>query len=127
MLLPSNASLFNGGRGAHRMPVKDAECAAPLAARRGGFSGHPEDLDQSDNVEILYGIDYDTFDALKPFMFLSGGKFQGPYDAIIDDIQAEQRESGHGKALCVGDTMHDHGPPFPRLGHRGSKAKAAAS
>ena len=40
------------------------------------------------NVEILYGIDYASYNALKPFMFLSGGPFQGPYDVIVDDVFA---------------------------------------
>ena len=40
------------------------------------------------SVEILYGIDYQSYNALKPFMFLSGGPFKGPYDVIVDDVFA---------------------------------------
>jgi putative ABC transport system permease protein len=40
------------------------------------------------SVENIYGIDYDSFNALAPFAFTSGGPFTGPYDVIIDDFQA---------------------------------------
>ena len=29
-------------------------------------------------IETIYGIDYPSYDALKPFNFLSGGPFRGP-------------------------------------------------
>jgi putative ABC transport system permease protein len=58
-------------------------------------------------VEVIYGIDYDSFESLgRPFRFLSGGKFQGPNDIIIDDYVAES-----GK-LRVGDTMTVLNQPF---------------
>src|SRR5271154_6678586 len=40
-------------------------------------------------VEIIYGIDLSSYDALAPaFRYLSGGPFQGPYDVIVDDFFA---------------------------------------
>jgi len=52
-------------------------------------------------LENIYGIDFESFNALRPFQFLSGGPFRGPHDAIIDDYAA-----GSGKgALHVGDTI----------------------
>jgi len=45
-------------------------------------------------IEILYGIDYVSFNALKPFTFIAGGPFQGPYDVIVDDIWAKT-DGGH--------------------------------
>jgi len=51
-------------------------------------------------VEVLYGIDLQSFDAVSGgFRFLSGGPFQGPYDMIIDDLKAAS------KHLKVGDTL----------------------
>ena len=44
---------------------------------------------------IIYGIDYDSFDALRHFQFVAGGKFQGPYDVIIDDVFARSRKGGY--------------------------------
>ena len=64
------------------------------------------------NVEILYGIDYATFNALRPFVFLSGGQFKGPYDVIIDDILCRHQESGDRESLCVGDTITIMDHPF---------------
>ncbi len=51
-------------------------------------------------VEVLYGIDQQSFDAVSGgFRYLSGGPFQGPYDMIIDDLKAAS------KHLKVGDTL----------------------
>jgi putative ABC transport system permease protein len=51
-------------------------------------------------VEVIYGIDYQTFEAMgRPFHFISGGPYQAPNDILIDDFVAE---SGH---LKVGDRM----------------------
>ena len=58
-------------------------------------------------VEILYGIDLQSFDAVGGgFRYLSGGPFQGPYDMIIDDLKAAS------KHLKVGDTIETLNHPF---------------
>ncbi|WP_263383192.1 ABC transporter permease [Granulicella arctica] len=62
-------------------------------------------LTASSSVENIYGIDFPTFDALKPFVFVAGGPFTGSNDIIIDDIQA-------AKGLKVGDTIQVLGQPF---------------
>jgi putative ABC transport system permease protein len=95
---PSNASFMNGVSGAP-MSAKLAEAfrtmphvvaAAPVISN---FS-------MTSRVEILYGIDYPSYNALKPFTWVAGGPFQGPYDVIIDDIQA-RTDGGHH----VGDML----------------------
>jgi len=54
----------------------------------------------SKNLEVLYGIDLESFNAVTGgFRYLSGGPFQGPYDIIYDDLKAS---SDHVK---VGDTV----------------------
>ncbi len=54
----------------------------------------------SKSLEVLYGIDLQSFDAVTGgFRYLSGGPFQAPYDIIIDDLKAA---SDHVK---VGDTV----------------------
>jgi putative ABC transport system permease protein len=58
-------------------------------------------------IEILYGIDYDTFDAMKPFVYVDGGKFQGPNDVIVDDVFAASDKGYH-----VGDTITILKHPF---------------
>jgi putative ABC transport system permease protein len=95
---PSNASFMNGVSGAP-MPAKIAEVfrrmphvavASPVIT----------DFNMSNAVEILYGIDYRSYNALKPFTWISGGPFEGPYDVIVDDVFART-----GKGHHVGDTI----------------------
>ena len=95
---PSNASFMNGMSGAP-MPVKftavfqrmpHVAVAAPVITN---FS-------MGSAVEVLWGIDYPTYNAMKPFQFLAGGPFQGPYDAIVDDVFAHSQHGYH-----VGDSI----------------------
>jgi putative ABC transport system permease protein len=103
MLLPSNASLFNG-LGSPTMPVADAEVLRKLPHVT-MVSPAIQKIATNGNVEILFGIDYPTFNALKPFKFLAGGPFEGPNDAIIDDIMAGTKNPATGKTYAVGDTI----------------------
>jgi putative ABC transport system permease protein len=103
MLLPSNASYFNGVGGAS-MPVKD-EIALERLPHVAVVAPAIQHLSTSGNVEILYGIDYASFDALKPFTFLAGDRFQGPNDAIVDNIYAASGNPATGKPYQVGDTV----------------------
>ena len=50
-----------------------------------------------ERIHRLTGIDYGQFDAMANFRFLSGGPFKEPFDAIIDEFYARQRN------LKVGD------------------------
>ncbi len=95
---PSNASFMNGVSG------------APMSAKLSDFfrrlphvaAASPviSDFSMSGSVEILYGIDFVSYDALKPFVFVSGGPFKDPYDVIVDDVFAHAA-SGRN----VGDTI----------------------
>jgi len=96
MMRPSNTSSMNGLSGAP-MPVKFAEPIRHLP-HVAVVSPVIMNFSTVGAIEILYGIDYKTFDDLRPFVFLSGGRFQGPYDVIIDDVLA--RTDG---GLHVGD------------------------
>jgi putative ABC transport system permease protein len=51
-------------------------------------------------VETLWGIDYQSFNALRPFVFLSGTPFQGPDDVLVDDVFARS-----GQHYAVGDAI----------------------
>lgn len=57
-------------------------------------------LTAGSSLENIFGIDFASYNALRPFVFVSGGPFQGPFDMIIDDLQAAS-----GKGLHVGDTV----------------------
>jgi putative ABC transport system permease protein len=102
---PSNTSFMNGVSGAP-MPARIAEVfrrmphvavASPVITN----------FNMTGSVEILYGVDYASFNALKPFTWVAGGPFQGPYDVIIDDIWA-RKDGGHH----VGDTISILNHPF---------------
>jgi putative ABC transport system permease protein len=58
-------------------------------------------------VETIWGIDYTSYNALRPFVFLSGGPFQGPNDVVVDDIFVRS-----GKKYAVGDTIMVLKNPF---------------
>jgi len=103
MLLPSNASYFNGVSGAS-MPVKDEEALRRLPHVT-VVSPVIQHLTTSGHVEVLYGIDYASFNALKPFVFITGGPFIGPNDVIVDNVFA-------GNTHHVGDTIMVLGQPF---------------
>ena len=58
-------------------------------------------------LEVLYGIDYPSYNALKPFVFIAGTPFQGPDDVIVDDVFARS-----DKGYQVGDTIQILNHPF---------------
>jgi len=99
MMQPSSASAFNGISGAP-MPIKFAEPLRKLAhvavvsPAIVKFNTTPGDFG------VIDGIDYESFDALRPFVFVQGGRFQGPNDAIIDDVLAQTDKGYH-----AGDTI----------------------
>jgi putative ABC transport system permease protein len=57
-------------------------------------------LNLAASVENIFGIDYASYNDLRPFVFVSGGPFQNKFDMIIDDLQAAAKPS-----LTVGSTV----------------------
>jgi putative ABC transport system permease protein len=54
----------------------------------------------SGTLEVIAGIDLKSYESMGgPFHFISGGPFQGPDDAIVDDVYAKS------KNVKVGDTI----------------------
>ncbi len=64
-------------------------------------------LTASGNLENIYGIEYDSFNALRPFVFKEGGPFTGPDSIIVDDVFASPNKNIH-----VGDRTPVLGRPF---------------
>ena len=56
-------------------------------------------LSTAGNLEVIYGIDLKSFEALVPFHFVAGGGFQGPDDCLVDDYLAQS------KHVKVGDSI----------------------
>ena len=92
MMRPSNASIMVGVSGAP-MPAKIVELLRKLP-HVAVASPVIQKLNTAGKIEVLYGIEYSSFDALKPFVFHSGGPFQGPEDVFFDDIAANA-DGGH--------------------------------
>jgi len=105
MMRPSNASIMVGVSGAP-MPSRIVEVLRQLP-HVAVASPVIQKLNTAGKIEVLYGIEYPSFDALKPFVFVSGGPFQGPNDVIIDDIAAGA-DGGHR----VGGTITIMDQPF---------------
>jgi putative ABC transport system permease protein len=59
----------------------------------------------SSGIEIQWGIDYETYNALRPFVFLAGTPFRGPNDVIVDDVFSAKVNPATGKPYEVGDTL----------------------
>ncbi|HKW15898.1 MAG TPA: FtsX-like permease family protein [Terriglobales bacterium] len=56
-------------------------------------------ISMAGSPQNVYGIDFDTYQALRPFTFLKGGPFSGPDDLLVDDVYI------HGKNLTVGNEV----------------------
>jgi putative ABC transport system permease protein len=56
-------------------------------------------------VETIWGIDFESYNALRPFVFLEGGPFKAPNDVIVDDLYARSGPKGPGNDRSVGATI----------------------
>jgi putative ABC transport system permease protein len=102
---PPNASFISGVGGA---PVP-AKIAGVLAKLPHVAVATPviQDFSLGGSPELIWGIDYESFNALKPFVFVGGGPFQGPNDVIVDDVFA-RADGGHH----LGETIQIKNHPF---------------
>jgi putative ABC transport system permease protein len=101
MVRPPNASNFSGLSDA-AVPAKIAPqvlaklphvvVASPVIAKLDTSSGA---------VQTIFGIDYPSYDALRPFVFLSGKAPAGPDDALVDDLYARSHHTEIGQALHI--------------------------
>ncbi len=64
----------------------------------------PVNIQINSSLDNIYGIDFASYNALRPFVFLKGGPFQGPFEIIVDDYE------GRGKK--IGDTLDILHHPF---------------
>jgi putative ABC transport system permease protein len=52
-------------------------------------------------LEVIAGIDLNTYQALRPFRFISGGPFQGPYDVLVDELFARSQHVKVGDEIEI--------------------------
>ena len=93
MMRPSNATAITGMGGAS-MSVKLGDVLRKLPHVT-VVSPVDAQFSLGASAETIFGIDYASFDALRPFQFVEGGPFQEPYDAIIDDVFARSKRGGY--------------------------------
>jgi putative ABC transport system permease protein len=95
---PPNATFLTGVSGAP-IPARVADILRRLP-HVAVASPAIQQISVSAAVETIWGIDYASYNALRPFAFLSGGPFQQPDDVIVDDVFARS-----GQHYVVGDTI----------------------
>jgi putative ABC transport system permease protein len=99
LVQPPNGSLILSTGG----PAVPAKIAGVLARVPHVAVASPVILNMSTtgSVQTIYGIEYDSFNALKPFQYLAGKPFQGPNDVIIDDLYAQAHHAQVGDNVKV--------------------------
>jgi putative ABC transport system permease protein len=95
---PPNASFISSVGGAP-VPAKIADVLAKLPH----VAVAAPAIADFNMAETIWGIDFPSYNALKPFVFVSGGPFQGPNDIVIDDLYA--RSAPKGETRTVGSTI----------------------
>lgn len=98
IIRPPNQSFLVGVSGAPA-PAKIADVLRKLP-HVAVASPVIQQLSTGSSVETIWGIDYQSFNALRPFVFVAGGPFQGPNDVIVDDVFARS-----GKGVHVGEQI----------------------
>jgi putative ABC transport system permease protein len=59
-------------------------------------------LTTTGTVEVIYGIDLPSFQALSgAFHFIEGAAFHGPYDVIVDDVFAQSHNVHVGQSIDI--------------------------
>jgi putative ABC transport system permease protein len=100
IVLPPGSSNMIGVTGAPA-PIKVAEIIAKQPHVK-LVSPVIMQLSTTGNVEVLYGIDLPSFEALgTPFHYLDGGPFQGPNDVLVDDFFAQSKHTKVGDSIEV--------------------------
>ena len=105
LVQPQNSSFISSIGGAP-VPIKIADVLAKLP-HVAVAAPVTTNLSTVGTIETITGINYQSYNALRPFVFLSGGPFTGPNDMIIDDLIAKS-----GKGYKVGDTIKAVGHSF---------------
>jgi len=100
MVRPPNAAAFSG-LSETAVPAKIAPevlaklphvaVASPVIAK----------FNISGAVQTIFGIDYPSYNALRPFIFLAGGPPSGPDDALVDDLYARSNHTQVGQTIQI--------------------------
>jgi putative ABC transport system permease protein len=97
IILPPGSSNIIGLTDA-AIPLKMAEVLAKLP-HVAVISPVVWKVSTAGTLQTIWGIDIASFEALRPFVYLKGGPFQGPDDILVDDIYT------NGKQVKIGDSV----------------------
>jgi len=108
---PPSASFISSVGGA-AVPAKIADVLAKLPHVAVAAPTIAQ-FNMTGGVETIWGIDFDSYDALKPFEFLEGRKFSTPNanEVIVDDLYAHSKP---GRTVGATITLLNH--PFKICG-----------
>lgn len=100
IVLPPGSSSIVGVTGAPA-PIKVSDILHKLPHVRVA-SPVVMQLSTSGAIEVIFGIDLASYEALGgPFHYVSGGPFQGPQDALVDDIFARAKNLKAGETIEI--------------------------
>ncbi len=94
---PPNASFLSAVGGAP-VPAKVAQVLAKLP-HVAVASPVIANFSMGNALQTIWGIDFDSYNALRPFQFEDGGPFRGPDDVIVDDLYAKSNHTTVGQTL----------------------------
>jgi len=100
MVRPPNASNFSGLSDA-AVPAKIAPLVLARLPHVAVASPVIAKLSTSGSVQTIFGIDYPSYNDLRPFRFIAGGPPSGPDDALVDDLYARSHHAAVGQTLQV--------------------------
>src|SRR5438270_4732965 len=105
---PGSSFIFTGGGAPMSIKVGDVLKKVPHVA---AVSPVITQLSTGGSVEIRYGVDLASFEAMGgPFTYLQGGPFESANDVIVDNLQADS------KHLKLGQTVEILNHPFRLVG-----------
>ncbi|MFZ0632129.1 MAG: FtsX-like permease family protein [Acidobacteriaceae bacterium] len=94
---PPNASFLSAVGGAP-VPAKIADVLAKLP-HVAVASPVIANFSMGNALQTIWGIDFNSYNALRPFQFEKGGPFRGPDDVIVDDLYAKSNHASVGQPL----------------------------
>jgi putative ABC transport system permease protein len=100
ILVRPPGSSFISGLGSSPVSVKIADVLRKLP-HVAAVSAVAAQTSAGTSIEVIYGIDLQSFESLRPLRYIEGGPFQGPDDVIIDDYFAASRK----QPVHVGDQI----------------------
>ena len=109
MVRPPNSSNFSGLSDA-AVPAKISSQVLAKLPHVAVASPVIAKFSTSGAVQTLFGIDYPSYNALRPFRFIAGAPPTGPDDALVDDLYAKSHHAQVGQTIpLLGHDFHISG------------------